>query len=183
MMFGVKSSVVTYKPIGIVHSPFKDPNNVPIQAVAAKGTKGKVEVFDEYLDGLQDIEGFSHIILLYDFHLVKAHSLVVKPFLDDELHGVFATRSPARPNKIGLSVVSLVGLKNNYIDIEDVDILDGSPLIDIKPFIPAFDCRDTVKIGWLNEKICKLEDAKDDGRFCNRLDTHQKFRRAREFKV
>ncbi len=165
-MFGGKCRVLTYKPIGIVHSPFKDPNNVPIQAVAAKGTKGKVEVFDEYLAGLQDIEGFSHIILLYDFHLVRAYSLVVKPFLDDEMHGVFATRSPARPNKIGLSIVRLVGLKGNYLHIEDVDILDGTPLIDIKPFIPAFDCRDTVKIGWFNGKICKLEDTKDDGRFC-----------------
>ena len=156
----------TYKQIGVVHSPFKDPNNVPIQAVAAKGTKGKVEVFDEYLAGLQDIEGFSYIILLYDFHLVRGYSLVVKPFLDDELHGIFATRSPARPNKIGLSIVRLVRLKGNCLDIEDVDILDRTPLIDIKPFIPAFDCRESTKIGWFNDKILKLECTKDDGRFC-----------------
>jgi tRNA-Thr(GGU) m(6)t(6)A37 methyltransferase TsaA len=163
----MKCGVLTYKPIGIVHSPFKDPNNVPIQAVAAKGTKGKVEVFDEYLIGLQGLEGFSHIILLYEFHLVKACALIVKPFLDDDSHGIFATRSPARPNKIGLSVVRLVGLKGNCLHIEDVDIIDGTPLIDIKPFVPAFDCRDNVKIGWFTEKICKLEETKDDGRFCN----------------
>ena len=163
----MKCGVLTYKPIGIVHSPFKDPNNVPIQAVAAKGTKGKVEVFDEYLTGLQGLEGFSHIVLLYDFHLVRACSLIVKPFLDDDSHGIFATRSPARPNKIGLSIVRLVGLKGNYLHIEDVDILEGTPLIDIKPFVPAFDCRDNVKIGWFTEKIRKLKETKDDGRFCN----------------
>jgi len=156
---------ITYKPIGIVHSPFKDSKNVPIQTAAAKGTPGTVEVFSEYAEGLTDIEGFSHLILLYDFHLVTDFSLMVKPFLDDKLHGVFATRSPARPNKIGLSIVRLTGLKLNCLTIEDVAILDGTPLIDIKPFVPAFDCKETSEIGWFSDKIHKLQSTKDDGRF------------------
>ena len=154
-----------YKIIGVVHSPFKEPKNVPIQATASKGTVGTIELYPQYVEGLNDLEGFSHIILLYHFHLIKGCPLMVKPFLDDKLHGVFATRSPARPNKIGISVVRLTGIENNMLHIQDVDIIDGTPLIDIKPYVPEFDCRKTVKIGWLNDKISKLATTKDDGRF------------------
>lgn len=157
-------SLLTYKSIGVVHSPFKEPKNVPIQA-ASKATVGTLEIYPEYTEGLQDVEGFSHLILLYHFHLVKGCSLLVKPFLDDTLHGVFATRSPARPNKIGLSVVRLTGIKNNILQIQNVDIIDGTPVLDIKPFVPDFDCRNTNKIGWLGSKIGNLETIKDDGRF------------------
>jgi tRNA-Thr(GGU) m(6)t(6)A37 methyltransferase TsaA len=163
----VQLSVLTYKSIGVVHSPFKEPKNVPIQAVASKGTTGTLEIYPEYAEGLQDLDGFSHLILLYHFHLIKEDcSLMVKPFLDDQLHGVFATRSPDRPNKIGISVVSLTKIEKNTLHVQDVDIIDGTPLIDIKPFVPEFDCRKTDKIGWFSGKISKLEITKDDGRFC-----------------
>jgi tRNA-Thr(GGU) m(6)t(6)A37 methyltransferase TsaA len=157
---------LTYKPIGVVHSQFKEPKNVPIQAVASKGITGTIEIYPEYSEGLRDLEGFSHIILLYHFHRIKDSSLMVKPFLDDKLHGVFATRSPARPNKIGISIVQLNGIEKNILQIQDIDILDGTPLIDIKPYVPKFDCRKTAKIGWFSDKISKLETTKDDGRFC-----------------
>ena len=149
-----------------MHSPFKEPKNVPIQAAASEGTVGTIEIYPQYAEGLKDLEGFSHIILLYHFHLVKAGSLMVKPFLDDQLHGVFATRSPSRPNPIGISIVQLTSMDKNVLYIQDVDILDGTPLIDIKPYVPEFDCRETRKIGWFKGKIGKLAATKDDGRFC-----------------
>jgi tRNA (adenine37-N6)-methyltransferase len=150
-----------------VHSPFKEPKGVPIQATASKGIKGTVEVKPEYNKGLNGLEGFSHIILLYHFSLVKTAALMIKPFLDDKLHGVFATRSPARPNAIGISIVRLIGIKNNRLNIQDVDIVDGTPLLDIKPYVPKFDCRRTDQIGWFSGKLNKLKESKDDGRFCS----------------
>jgi tRNA (adenine37-N6)-methyltransferase len=156
---------ITYKPIGVVHSPFKEPKNVPIQASAAKGIEGTIEVSPQYAEGLKDIEGFSHIILLYHFHLAANGALVVKPFLDDQVHGIFATRSPARPNRIGFSIVNLTGVKGNILHIKDVDIIDETPLLDIKPYLPDIDYRKTDKIGWFEGKISKLSSTKDDGRF------------------
>ena len=156
---------VRYKPIGIIHSPFKEPQGTPIQAAAARDIEGTVEVFPEYAAGLQDIEEFSHIILIYHFHLSKRYSLRVKPYLDDQLHGVFATRAPARPNPIGLSVVRLIGVEGAKLHIRDVDIIDGTPLLDIKPYVPEFGIRETVKIGWLEGQVDELHKAKDDGRF------------------
>ncbi len=157
---------LTYNPIGVVHSPFKEPKNVPIQATASQGIEGTIEIYPQYVEGLKDLEGFSHIILLYHFHLVKNCSLMVKPFLDDKLHGVFATRSPARPNKIGISVVRLATIENYILYIKDIDIIDATPLLDIKPYVPKFDYRRTSKIGWFSGKISKLSTTKDDGRFC-----------------
>ncbi len=159
-------NTLTYKPIGIVHSPFKEPKNVPIQATASKGIIGSLEIFPEYIEGLKDLEGFSHIILLYHFHMTKGCPLVVKPFLDDTLHGIFATRSPARPNPVGISIVQLTRIENNTLYVQDIDIINGTPLLDIKPFVPKFDCRKTSKIGWFKGKINKLATTKDDGRFC-----------------
>jgi tRNA (adenine37-N6)-methyltransferase len=156
-----------YKAIGIIHSPFKEPKNVPIQPIASTGISGTIEIYPQYLEGLKDLEGFSYIILLYHFHLITGCFLTVKPFLDDKLHGVFATRSPARPNKIGLSVVHLMRIEKNILHIEDVDIVEGTPLIDIKPFVPKFDNRKAAKIGWFSGKLGKLKEIKDDGRFCN----------------
>jgi len=132
---------ITYRPIGIIHSPFKEPKGTPIQPKAAKGIDGMVEVFPQYEKGLKDIEGFSHIILIYHFHLSKACSLEVKPYMDSKLHGLFATRAPARPN------------------------VDGTPLLDIKPFVPEFNSEDIIKKGWLEKNIRKLPKSKDDGRF------------------
>jgi tRNA (adenine37-N6)-methyltransferase len=162
----MKTSEFTYKVIGVIHSPFKEPKNVPIQAAASKGTEGTIEIYPEYAEGLTDLEGFSHIILLYHLHLARDSSLMVKPFLDDRLHGVFATRSPARPNRIGFSIVRLERIEGNILHISDLDIIDGTPLLDIKPYIPAFDCVKAEKIGWFSGKIDKLDVTRDDGRFC-----------------
>ncbi|MGD6852361.1 MAG: tRNA (N6-threonylcarbamoyladenosine(37)-N6)-methyltransferase TrmO [Candidatus Bathyarchaeia archaeon] len=155
----------TFKAIGIVHSPYKEPKNVPIQA-SASTAEGTVEVFPEYAEGLRDIEGFSHLILLCHLHLAKGSPLIVKPFLDDKTHGVFATRSPARPNNIGLSIVKLKSVEGNILHVVGLDVIDGTALLDIKPYVPEFDCRQEVKTGWFGTKISKLGSTRDDGRFC-----------------
>ena len=151
--------------IGVIHSPFREPEGTPIQSIAAKGIEGTVEVFPQYTDGLMDLAGFSHIILLYDFHLSTKTSLKVTPFMDDQEHGVFATRAPNRPNPIGISIVELIRIENNVLHIKDLDIVEGTPLLDIKPYIPDIDVRTKGKTGWLEENIAKLSSSKDDGRF------------------
>ncbi|GAI20247.1 unnamed protein product, partial [marine sediment metagenome] len=123
------------------------------------------EVFPEYAEGLKDVEGFSHIILIYHFHLSRRPFLKVKPYMDNEAHGVFAMRGPSRPNPIGISVVRLIKIRENILHIQDVDIVDGTPLLDIKPYVPEFDIREAEKIGWLEKKVHKLSTSKDDGRF------------------
>jgi tRNA-Thr(GGU) m(6)t(6)A37 methyltransferase TsaA len=156
---------VIYKPIGVVHSPFKAPQDVPIQSAAARGVTGYVEVTTEYVEGLRDVDGFSHLILVYHCHLAQDYSLLVKPFLDDSLHGVFSTRAPSRPNPVGVSIVRLTKKEENILHIQDVDIIDETPLLDIKPFVPQFDQREAEKIGWLTGKIGKMHSRMDDGRF------------------
>jgi tRNA (adenine37-N6)-methyltransferase len=156
---------VIYKPIGVVHSPFKMPQDVPIQSAAAKGVVGSVEVFQEYVEGLKDVEGFSYLILVYHFHLAQKYSLLVTPFLDKRLHGVFSTRAPSRPNPVGVSIVHLTKIEKNLLHIQDVDIIDGTPLLDIKPFVPEFDQRKAERIGWLDKKVNKMHSSRDDGRF------------------
>jgi tRNA-Thr(GGU) m(6)t(6)A37 methyltransferase TsaA len=156
---------VSYKPIGVIHSPFRDVKGMPIQPAGAEGVTGSVEIEPEYAAGLKDIEGFSHIILIYHFHLSEDYSLEVKPFLDDELHGVFATRAPMRPNAIGISVVRLVRLEGRVIHITDVDIVDGTPLLDLKPYVPEFDTRKTTRIGWLSKARHRVRDVRADERF------------------
>jgi tRNA (adenine37-N6)-methyltransferase len=135
------------RPIGVIHSPFTGKSEVPIQA-SRSVSKGTVEIYSEYAEGLQDLEGFSHIFLIYAFHESSGYSLLVKPFLDDRLHGLFATRYPYRPNPIGLSVVRLAGRLGGTLEIEGVDVLDGTPLLDIKPYVPEFDIRTETRIGW-----------------------------------
>jgi tRNA-Thr(GGU) m(6)t(6)A37 methyltransferase TsaA len=156
---------VRYKPIGIIHSAFKETEGVPIQSIAARDLKGLVEIFPEYSQGLRDIEGFSHILLIYHFHKTRRPQLMVKPYLDDHLHGVFATRAPARPNPIGISIVRLVAVEENILHIKDVDVVDGTPLLDMKPYVPEFDARETDRIGWLQNRIDRLSEAKSDDRF------------------
>jgi tRNA-Thr(GGU) m(6)t(6)A37 methyltransferase TsaA len=160
-----KWKTIQYTPIGIVHSPFKKPEGTPIQSAVAEDAEGTVEVFPEYKNGLDDLDGFSHIILLCHLQLVKDPKLKVIPFMDDQPHGVFSTRSPNRPNPIGLSIVELVRIENNILHIKNLDIIDGTPLLDIKPFIPGMDNRETTKIGWLERNIQKMKSKKDDGRF------------------
>ncbi len=156
---------IVYKPIGIIYSPFKEPKNTPIQPAGAEGIEGRIEVFSEYSECLKDIEGFSHIIIIYHFHLVKNWKPLVKPYMDENFHGVFATRAPARPNSIGLSIVNLVDVNNNILIVKDIDVVDKTPLIDIKPYTPDFDIREVKRIGWLEKNIHKLPNSKDDGRF------------------
>jgi tRNA (adenine37-N6)-methyltransferase len=134
-------------PIGVIHTPFTDKSQTPIQASRSL-ERGSVDIYPEYSDGLQDLEEFSHIFLLYAFHKSTGFALIVKPFLDDRLHGVFATRYPYRPNPIGISVVKLIERRGNSLVIEGVDILDGTPLLDIKPFVPDFDIRSNTRNGW-----------------------------------
>jgi tRNA-Thr(GGU) m(6)t(6)A37 methyltransferase TsaA len=140
---------IRYKAIGIIHSGFTDKANAPIQGTFAKDAKGEVEISPEYADGLKDIEGFSHLILIYHFHLSGGYSPVSKPFLEDEPHGIFSIRHFKRPNPIGLSIVKLEKVKENTLEISEVDILNGTPLLDIKPFVSQFDNRLNAKSGWL----------------------------------
>ncbi|RLE58232.1 MAG: tRNA (N6-threonylcarbamoyladenosine(37)-N6)-methyltransferase TrmO [Thermoprotei archaeon] len=156
---------IVYRPIGVIRTPFKSPVGVPIQPPAGRGVRGVVEVFPEYVEGLKDLEGFSYIILIYHFHLVKRYSLRDTPYMDSEARGVFATRAPARPNPIGISIVKLVKIEGNKLYIEDVDIVDGTPLLDIKPYVPEFDYRPNARIGWLEKRVKKLKNTRDDGRF------------------
>lgn len=138
---------ITMQPIGVIHSPFIEKDQTPIQASRSKAI-GKVELDLEYLEGLQDLEGFSHIFLLYTFHGSSGFSLRVKPFLDHTERGLFATRYPRRPNPIGISIVRLLFLNENILTVEGVDVLDKTPLLDIKPYVPDFDMRTEVHVGW-----------------------------------
>jgi len=155
---------IVYQPIGIIHTPFKSPKGTPIQPTGAKGIEATVELFAEYAEGLNDLDGFSHIYLLYHCHLSKRYSLNVTPFLDSEKRGLFSTRAPSRPNPIGLSVVQLLGLENNVLRVMDIDVIDGTPLLDIKPYVPEFDVRTAAKTGWLGLRSKTIK-TKDDGRF------------------
>lgn len=144
---------ILLKPIGIVHSPFKEPTEVPKDSTDGMSYNGTVELFPEYKDGLKDLEGFSHLILIFYFHKSEYCHLIVKPFLDTYLRGVFATRSPHRPNFIGLSVVKLIKIEDNILYIRGIDMIEGTPVLDIKPYIPEFDSNEEIKIGWLEGKI------------------------------
>jgi tRNA-Thr(GGU) m(6)t(6)A37 methyltransferase TsaA len=139
----------TVKPIGRIYTPYKEKHGVPIQGIFDPDSKGRVVVLKEFEPGLRDIEGFSHLILLYLFDRSEGYDLVCKPYLEDKEHGVFATRAPKRPNPIGLSVVRLERREGPVLYITEVDILDDTPLLDIKPFIPDIDHRESARVGWL----------------------------------
>lgn len=138
---------IVMQPIGVIHSPFGNPDEMPIQA-SRSNAAGSVEVYPAFASGLKDIEGFSHLHLLYVFHESSGFALVVKPFLDDRERGLFATRHPRRPNPIGMSIVRLLSRQDNRLVVEGVDMLDGSPLLDIKPYVPDFDVRRDARAGW-----------------------------------
>jgi tRNA-Thr(GGU) m(6)t(6)A37 methyltransferase TsaA len=142
------------RPIGVIHTPFTDTSQTPIQS-SISDTKGQVEVYPEFADGLQDVEGFSHVHLMYVFHCSAGYALRVKPFLDDHERGLFATRHPCRPNPIGLSVVRLLSRYGNALEVEGVDMFDGTPLLDIKPYVPDFDIREEVRTGWYTARSIK----------------------------
>lgn len=159
--------LVTFRPIGIVRSPFQDPEDMPIQTSGATGVEGTIEVDPLYAAGLKDLDGFSHILLIYHFHRSKGFALEVKPFLDDTMRGVFATRAPRRPNSIGFSIVRLNAVEGCILKIQDVDILDGTPLLDIKPYVPQFDAKAAERIGWLTGKADAARKHRSDNRFHN----------------
>lgn len=151
MSGGTGHEAVTYHPIGVIHGPHVDPKTTPIQPVFAKGVQGRVEVFPEYAEGLDDLDGFSHVYLIYHFDRSPGARLKVKPFLQDTPRGVFATRAPARPNPIGFSVVRLLRRDGATLFVEDLDVLDGTPLLDIKPFVTRFDFRQGARCGWQDD--------------------------------
>jgi tRNA-Thr(GGU) m(6)t(6)A37 methyltransferase TsaA len=158
-------SKIIYNSIGIIHTPFKTLENIPIQNTGGQGEMAKIEIFKEYSDGLKDLKDFSHIILLYHLHKVFHSELHVKPFMDHVKHGIFSTRSPVRPNPIGLTVVKLIEINNNILIVENIDMLDQSPLLDIKPYLPLIDDNQDFKLGWLTGKAENFKDIKSDKRF------------------
>jgi len=140
------------QPIGTIHTPFTEAAGTPIQSSAANGAEGTIELLAEFEPGLKSLEGFDRIWLIYWFHRASEPQLMVQPYLDTSEHGIFATRSPARPNKIGISAVRLLGIEGKRLRVADVDMLDGTPLLDIKPYVPAFDHFPTTRVGWFQSK-------------------------------
>ncbi|MBN2125722.1 MAG: tRNA (N6-threonylcarbamoyladenosine(37)-N6)-methyltransferase TrmO [Deltaproteobacteria bacterium] len=138
-----------FRAIGLLHTPYESKSGVPIQGVFDRDSRGRAEIFEEYAPGLQDIEGFSHLILLYVFDRSKGYELICRPYMEDTRHGVFITRAPRRPNPIGMSVVRLEKREGNILHLAEVDMLNGTPLLDIKPFVPRFDHREEVRVGWM----------------------------------
>ena len=160
------NSEISYQPIGYLKTPFVTVSDMPIQPAGANCAEGVIELNPELVPGLFDLEGFSHLILIYHFHLIKGYKLYVVPFMDNKPHGIFATRAPTRPNPIGISTVKLKRIENNLSYIEGVDMVDGTPVLDIKPFFTKYDNHLDAKSGWLEGKrdidITKI---KSDNRF------------------
>jgi len=152
-------------PIGVIHTPFKLLKGMPIQPRGAEGVKGEIEIFEPFRAGLRDLDGFSHVQLLYLFHESRGFKMEVVPFMDTEVRGLFATRAPRRPNPIGLSTVRLMNVHETGFDVQDIDILDGTPLLDIKPYVPAFDEAQQVSTGWLESVAHTVKRRRSDGRF------------------
>jgi tRNA-Thr(GGU) m(6)t(6)A37 methyltransferase TsaA len=144
-----KKREYVFTPIGMLYTPYKSKSGVPIQGIFDPGSRGRAEIFEPYEPGLKDTEGFSHLILLYVFDQSEGYDLECRPYMEETLHGVFAMRAPRRPNPIGMSVVRLEKRKGNILYLSEVDMLDETPLLDIKPFVPTFDHRDKVRVGWM----------------------------------
>ncbi|NLZ30196.1 MAG: tRNA (N6-threonylcarbamoyladenosine(37)-N6)-methyltransferase TrmO [Methanomicrobiales archaeon] len=157
---------IIFTPIGVIHSPFNDPRDMPIQPVGARGIRGTIELNPDCVAGIKDLDGFSRIIVLYHFHRSNGYSLEVIPFLDKTPRGVFATRAPRRPNAVGLSMLSLIAIDGTTLTVEDVDILNGTPLLDIKPYVPAFDAHPDERAGWLTATSGNATTMRSDDRFC-----------------
>jgi tRNA-Thr(GGU) m(6)t(6)A37 methyltransferase TsaA len=153
------------KPIGTIHTPFDTLEDMPIQPKGAGEVIGKVELEEQYVEGLADLDGFSHIYLLYQFHMAQRTTLTVTPFMDTKPRGVFATRSPLRPNHIGISIVKLIGVEKNIITVQGIDILNGTPLLDVKPYIAAFDAVQQSRSGWMKGSEEDVASKRSDRRF------------------
>jgi tRNA-Thr(GGU) m(6)t(6)A37 methyltransferase TsaA len=156
---------IEYQAIGVIRSPFREIGGMPIQPSGASSAQGRVEVHPNYAAGLSDLDGFSHIILLYHFHRVRDSALTVTPFMDSQPRGIFSTRAPKRPNPIGISVVKLLRVEETVLHIENVDILDGTPLLDIKPYVPQFDQYPAESTGWLEQAKDSVQGKRSDHRF------------------
>jgi tRNA-Thr(GGU) m(6)t(6)A37 methyltransferase TsaA len=153
------------EPIGIIHSPFREMENMPVQSVGAQHARGSVVVYERFSEGLTDLEGFSHIYLVYHFHRTRRTELRVIPYMDTVERGVFATRSPLRPSHIGISIVELLSVSGNVLEVRGVDVLDETPLIDIKPYVPQFDFREDATSGWMKASRPDVERKRSDNRF------------------
>ncbi len=156
---------IEYEPIGVIRSPFHRLEGMPIQPSGAVGVKGTVEIYQKYVDGLKDLNDFSHIILLYHFHQSRGFALQLTPFMDTQHRGLFATRAPRRPNPIGLSIVRLLRITGGRIAVENIDVLDKTPLLDVKPYVPAFDRPSGSRAGWLEHVQQNVSHLKSDSRF------------------
>jgi tRNA-Thr(GGU) m(6)t(6)A37 methyltransferase TsaA len=154
---------IRYEPIGVVHSPWTSVEDMPVQPSRAGDVKGTVELFAPFVDALADVDGFSHLILITHLHRSRPWRPRVVPFLDTVERGLFATRSPSRPNPIGLSVVELVAVDGSRLTVRGVDLLDGTPLLDLKPYVGDFDGRPDARFGWL--EAARAREARSDGRF------------------
>jgi tRNA (adenine37-N6)-methyltransferase len=156
---------VVFTPIGVVRTPFPDHAGMPIQTVAATGVRGTIELDPAYAPALADLDGFTHLHLITHLHRTTAASLRVTPYLDTVERGVFATRSPKRPNPIGLSLVRLVSIDGALLHVEELDLLDGTPLLDIKPYVPPFDDRAGARYGWFEQRAHNVHSVRADARF------------------
>ena len=156
---------INFEPIGIIHSPFQALEDMPIQPTSEASKPGVVEIYPQFVEGLKDLDGFSHIYLIYYLHRTARYKLTVTPFLDTQPRGLFATRAPSRPNPIGLSLVQLERIEGNLLHIARLDILDQTPLLDIKPYIPKFEPHEQVQIGWVARTRNQVRTRKSDGRF------------------
>lgn len=156
---------VTFTPVGVVHSLHKELAGMPVQPPSAAGIAGEIEIFPEFAEGLLDIEGFSRIMVFYHLHRSAGPLLSAIPFLDTVPHGVFASRIPRRPNPLGFSVVRLLSRDRNILKIADVDILDGTPVLDIKPYVPEFDSYPNESSGWFAGKLDDMSSKRSDDRF------------------
>jgi len=154
---------IRYQPIGVVRTPWTSLEDMPVQPSRAGDVEGTVEILDAYVAGLADLDGFSHVVLLTHLHCSRPWRPRVVPFLDTVERGLFATRSPSRPNPIGLSVVELVAVDGSRLTVRGVDVLDGTPLLDLKPYVGEFDARPGARFGWLEE--ARARNARSDGRF------------------
>ncbi|WP_390346071.1 tRNA (N6-threonylcarbamoyladenosine(37)-N6)-methyltransferase TrmO [Variovorax boronicumulans] len=155
---------VVRRPVGVVRSRFTETSGMPIQTAGAPDEVGRLEVFAEFAPGLRDIEGFDYLILVTHLHRCAHERLEVVPFLDDATHGVFATRAPARPNRLGLSIVRLTAVEGTTLHFSGNDMIDGTPVLDIKPYVPRFDVRETERVGWFGARLDQLPRTRSDGR-------------------
>lgn len=165
---------VHYSPIGLLRTPFSDPADMPIQPLGAQDIEGRAEIDPQWMGGLADLEGFSHLILLYDFHRAGTYTATVTPFLDDTPRGLFATRAPNRPNPIGLSVIRLEVVRGSTLFFLGADMLDRTPLLDIKPYLPGFDAPGEIRCGWLEGRSDEARVARSDDRFSSGRQTSLK---------